>query len=390
MVDGMKFQFRCPKIIFHRNACDDLPEICGKFGKIGMLIHGQSFKAKSGKFEQLLGAFNDHDLEVLAKSREGGEPTVLQVDEMANVARKNDVDWVLGVGGGSAIDLSKAVAALVTNDGPTSIYQEGSEFKSPSLPFIAVPTTAGTGAEITNNSVLINEEKAIKKSIRGDKMLARVAVLDPLLTRTIPPRITAYTGLDALTQAIEAHVSKASNALTDILAEKAMILIWNNLYRAWKDGSDLEARENMLYGSMLSALSFFNAKLGAVHGFAHPIGIQHHLPHGLVCGVLLPHVMKFNLEGKIPRVVEKFAWIGKQLEDKNRMGEKCEEEYARFSISKIFSLLEKLDVPKTISGIGLKEEDIPAIVKDTKGSSLANNPRETNKELLTGILKDAL
>ncbi|MHA1369333.1 MAG: iron-containing alcohol dehydrogenase family protein, partial [Promethearchaeota archaeon] len=228
------------------------------------------------------------------------------------------------------------------------------------------------------------------KSIRGDKMLAKVAILDPTLTTSMPPNITAWTGLDALTQAIESYVSKASNALSDYFAKRAIELISANLVKAWKNGEDLEVRENMLYGSLLSALSFSNAKLGAVHGFAHPIGVKFDLPHGLVCGVLLPHIMMYNIDGNDPRVVEKYAWIGRTMDVGNKYTGKSNLDDANFAVKSIFQLLRSMKIPITLSEIGIKVTDIPDIVKDTTGSSLANNPRKTNKESLAEILNNAL
>ncbi|MHA2000118.1 MAG: iron-containing alcohol dehydrogenase [Promethearchaeota archaeon] len=389
----MKFQFRTPKLIFERGAIEKVPLLCRGFGRKGLVIHGTSLKVNSTRFSGFIAGIEDNQLELIDLTREPGEPTVQDVDNLVIRAKEEGIDWIVGIGGGSAIDLSKAVAGLLGNDGSATLYHDGKILEKRGIPFIAVPTTAGTGAEITNNSVLIDRERGMKKSIRGDGMLPRVAVLDPELTTTMPPRVTANTGMDALTQAIESYISKASNPISDLLAFEAMKKIFVNLPLVFVDGRDIEAREAMLYGSMLSALSFSNAKLGAVHGFAHPIGVQHDLPHGLVCGVLLPHVMKFNLEGNIPGVQEKFARIYRELlAPLNRTAREREKEVtdAEATIAHVFSLLERLEMPRTISGLGIGESDIPAIVADTKGSSLSNNPRETNKDSLSGILHGAL
>ncbi|MHA1699855.1 MAG: iron-containing alcohol dehydrogenase family protein, partial [Promethearchaeota archaeon] len=385
----IKFQFRSPRIIFGPNRIEELAGICKVFGNKGFIVCGKSFKNNKKIHDGVISRFEDNDLDFDVVVRKGGEPTVSDVDNLAERFRTEYANWIVGIGGGSSLDLAKAAAGLATNENSAAYYQEGHLPAKPGIPFIAVPTTAGTGSEVTNNSVLINAKKGIKKSIRGDKMLAKVAILDPTLTTSMPPNITAWTGLDALTQAIESYVSKASNALSDYFAKRAIELISANLVKAWKNGEDLEVRENMLYGSLLSALSFSNAKLGAVHGFAHPIGVKFDLPHGLVCGVLLPHIMMYNIDGNDPRVVEKYAWIGRTMDVGNKYTGKSNLDDANFAVKSIFQLLRSMKIPITLSEIGIKVTDIPDIVKDTTGSSLANNPRKTNKESLAEILNNA-
>nr|MDO8109181.1 iron-containing alcohol dehydrogenase [Candidatus Sigynarchaeota archaeon] len=388
--DFKPFQFRSPRIVFKRNAWKDIPNICEEFGKRGLLITGAHLKEKSSTYPGLMAEFEAKKLAVRESIRKGSEPTVGEVELVTIAVRQQKYDWVLGIGGGSTIDLAKAVAGLARNEGSAAMYQEGKDLVNDGIPFIAVPTTAGTGSELTNNAVLINEQKRVKLSIRGDKMMARVAVFDPVLTVSMTPEVTAHTGLDALTQAIESYVSKASNPFTDLLAERAIGIIWDWLYKAWKDGSDIDAREQMLFGNLLSALSFSNAKLGAVHGFAHPIGAIHAIHHGLICGVLLPHVMKFNLAGNIPEVTRKFAVIGAMMKKDAAYANLSDGDLANIAIENIFTLLSMMGLPTRLSGLGLKKADIPAIVNDTKGTSLLNNPRDTTKELLTQLLTDAL
>ncbi|MCP4763490.1 MAG: iron-containing alcohol dehydrogenase, partial [archaeon] len=225
-------------------------------------------------------------------------------------------------------------------------------------------------------------------SIRGDSMLAKVAVLDPLLTISMPPAITANTGMDALTQAIESFVSKASNTLSDYYAKQAIEYLWNNIEKVYLNGNDIDSREKMLYGSTLSALSFSNAKLGAVHGFAHPIGVIHSISHGLICGVLLPYVMKFNLDGDLPQVIKKFSWIAQIMD--GSIDSEPNKKSASYAIESIFNLLKNLHMPSTLSELNINTDHIPRIVNETKGSSLANNPRNTDKVSLTKILENAL
>ncbi|HME54784.1 MAG TPA: iron-containing alcohol dehydrogenase [Candidatus Lokiarchaeia archaeon] len=393
MLEDLKpFTFRTPRIVFKRESWKDLPKICAEFGEKGLLVTGTTLKDKSGIYPELMNEFEAKNLVVEEITRKGGEPTVTEVDTLAGELREEDqrVDWVLGIGGGSTLDLAKSAAGLSRNEGSAAEYQQGKDLITEGITFIAVPTTAGTGSEITNNAVLINEATHAKLSIRGDKMMAKVAVFDPVLTVSMSPETTAYSGTDALVQAIEAYVSKASISITDLLAEKAIEIIAGVLPIVYQDGQDIIAREQMLYGSVLSALSFSNAKLGAVHGFAHPIGALFNKPHGMICGILLPHIMRFNLDGELPDVIRKFAWIGRTLQKPALDGEVSDIEMANMAITKIQELLAALAIPAKLSEIGLTADDIPAIVADTKGSSLANNPRDTSKELLEQILTVAM
>lgn len=387
---NFQFQFRTPKLIFGRDSIEKVPDICSQYGFKGFLITGTSFKKNTEKYRQLIDRFEELNVQISVKIRSGGEPTVSEVDCLAESAVKENIDWILGIGGGSSLDLAKATSGLATNEGSAGEYQKGKVLSKKALPFIAVPTTSGTGSEITNNSVLIDHKNNIKKSIRGDSMLAKVAVYDPILTMSMSPDITANTGCDALTQAIESYVSKSCNVLSDNFAEKSIELIVENLEVTYKNGQDINAREKMLYGSMLSGISFSNSKLGAVHGFAHPIGALHHVPHGKICGLLLPYVMKFNLKGNQPEIQRKFARIFKIFNPNLINSVKSDYQLSESCINEIILLLEKLHIPKKLSEVGIKKEDIPEIIQNTKGSSLANNPRDTNQKLLTKILVDAL
>jgi alcohol dehydrogenase class IV len=228
-----------------------------------------------------------------------GEPTLELVRQGAELARRERCDVVIGLGGGSAIDAAKAIAALLANPGDPLDYLEvigaGRPLTAPSVPFIAVPTTAGTGAEVTRNAVLASPEHRVKASLRSPLMLARLAVVDPELTLDLPPAVTASTGLDALTQLIEPFVSVRANPMTDMFCREGMRRAASALVRAFENGRDLAARTDMALASLLGGLALANAGLGAAHGFAAPIGGMFDAPHGAVCAALLPHVMDVNL-----------------------------------------------------------------------------------------------
>ncbi|MBA3974086.1 MAG: alcohol dehydrogenase [Candidatus Solibacter sp.] len=233
-----------------------------------------------------------------AVCRVNGEPTIEQARRAAAAAKQAGCDVVAACGGGSALDLGKAVAALAVNAGDVMDYIEvvgkGEAIPCPALPMVAIPTTAGTGSEATRNAVLQDETKKVKASIRHQSMVPAIALIDPDLTLTAPADVTAATGLDALTQLIEPFVSSRANAMTDALGAEGIRLAAEALPRLFRDGADAEARAMMSWASLLSGICLANAGLGAVHGLAAPVGAMYGAPHGAVCAAMLPHVMAAN------------------------------------------------------------------------------------------------
>lgn len=228
-----------------------------------------------------------------------GEPTIEMANAGAEAARLMRAELVIGMGGGSVLDATKAIAALTTNDGNPLRYLEvigqGLPFEQAPLPCMAIPTTSGTGAEVTRNAVLASKEHRVKVSLRSPLMLPRVAIVDPELTYSVPPEVTAYTGMDALTQVIEPYVCNAPSPVADGIAREGMSRIARSLRRAYDDGRDQEAREDMAIGSLLGGLALANARLGGVHGFAGPLGGMYDAPHGALIAALLPQVMEVNI-----------------------------------------------------------------------------------------------
>lgn len=234
-----------------------------------------------------------------------GEPTVALARAGTELARRAGCDLVIGLGGGSAMDAAKAIAALTANGGDPLDYLEvigrGQVLSRPALPCIAIPTTAGTGAEVTRNAVLASPEHGVKVSLRSAAMLPRLALVDPELTYGLPPAVTASTGLDALTQLIEPFTSNRANPLTDALCREGMLRAARSLRQAYHHGSDAAAREDMALASLFGGLALANAGLGAAHGFAGPVGGMFPAPHGAVCAAFLPHVMAINVRALAQR-----------------------------------------------------------------------------------------
>jgi alcohol dehydrogenase class IV len=381
------FELRFPtKIIFGRDSVDRVGAEAREYGNRALLVTGRSAMRKAGvidKVTNLLKAAGFREVHLYDGVEH--DPSTETVDRGADMARVGQDDVVVGIGGGSALDAAKAIACMAKNEGSVADYQAGREIEQPGLPFIALPTTAGTGAEITKNAVLTNREKKIKQSIRSPFMIAKVAIVDPVLTVTMPPRVTAATGMDALTQSIEAYVTLASNPVADTLALRSISLISQSLVSAFTDGNDIEARENMALGSLMGGMAFANSSLGAVHGLAHPIGASFDVPHGVICALLLPYVMEYNL----PVRITKYAQIAEAMgQDTAEAG--SEDDAARMAVRTVRDLISQLQLPQRLQDVGIHQDDIAKIAGAARGSSLNNNPRPTTPESLQELLSAAL
>jgi alcohol dehydrogenase class IV len=372
------------KCIFGIGTFAQLGKEAKEFGRRAVLVTGRGSTKRAGIVDRAIELLSSEGIEPILFDGVEGEPSTDVVDMACDLIRERGCDLVIGVGGGSPIDVAKAAAAVAAHDGRTSDFLLGRKaIVKEGYPFIAVPTTAGTGAEVTRNSVLIEKGMRVKRSLRDPRMMAKVAIVDPELTVSMPPSVTASSGMDALTHAIEAYVSKASNPISDALAIRAIPLISSYLPRAYEDGSDLHAREMVMLGSFMTGLAFANASLGAVHGLAHPIGAQFGVPHGIACAILLPHVMRYN----IPAVPGKYADIARAMgvdEDIDDLS------LAHKAVDKVFELLDLLGIHRSFSAYGIEEEDIPGIIRDATGTSMESNPRPTTPDELYGILKDAI
>ena len=293
----MDFSFgTARKIIFGSGRLRDIGKEAAALGSRVLLVTGKGFLRKTGRMEEIKGYLEEQGLKVAIFDDVPPEPHLDAVEEGIAECRKHDCDLVIAVGGGSALDVGKAIASLVHAPRTIDEYFHGREVEKKGLPFIAVPTTAGSGAEVTTNAVFTDAQHNVKGSIRSPHMLADVALVDPDLTLSLPPQVTAYSGMDALCQAIESYVSRTSTPLTDALSGDAAVRLIRNLPPAYENGDDLNARTEVALGSLMGGIAFSNSRLGLVHGMAHPVGIATGLPHGLICGLLLPLVMRFNMQ----------------------------------------------------------------------------------------------
>ena len=291
----MTFEFATAgRILFGRGKSQQIPALARDLGRRALVVLGGSSRGREALTE---GLFDAGVRSVVFNV--SGEPTTDLVDQAAGIARADGCDLVISVGGGSVIDAGKAVAGMLANPGEVRDYLElaggGKPLLKRGVPFIAVPTTAGTGTEVTRNAVLDVSEHKVKASLRSSHLLARLAVVDPELTLSLPPAITAYTGMDALTQLIEPFVSNAANPVTDAVCREGLTRAARSLARDYRDGSDVAAREDMALAALFGGIALANARLGAVHGFASVLGGTTGHPHGAICARLLPFVMEANI-----------------------------------------------------------------------------------------------
>lgn len=389
------FDFFCVgRIVFGRQAVNRIGELSVAFGRRALLVTNAGQPGDGGVIDRLAKLLNTSGVSMIC-CQQRGEPTVSDVERSLQTAKSADCDLVIGLGGGSAIDAAKAVAGLMTNPGSPLDYMEvvgqGQPLRQPAAPWIAVPTTAGTGAEATRNAVIGCPEKKFKASLRSEHLLAKLAVIDPELAVGAPPEVTAASGLDALCQLIESYTSNRAQPLTDALALQGVSLAATALPRVWDDGADLDARESMALAALFSGITLANAGLGAVHGFAAPLGANFPIPHGTVCAALLPHVVEANIaalaaeSGQHP-YLERYAELGRRLTAHAALGrEEALDACRRF----LFDLVHRLRIPP-LREFGFQPAHVPDLVAlARKASSMRYNPVVLPDETLTQILTAA-
>ena len=384
----MNFEFAtATRIVFGAGKVRDVISTATSMGSRALIVSG-STAARLDAFMRGLQAQNV----ACTRFSISGEPTIPGVAEGARVAKEAQCELVIGYGGGSALDGAKAIAALMTNPGSLLDYLEvvgkGNSLKHPCAPCICIPTTAGTGCEVTRNSVLISPEHRIKVSLRSPLMLPRLAVVDPELTYSLPPSITASTGMDALTQLLEPYVCKFANPFTDAICRDGIRRVAVSLHSAYVDGSNADARENMALASLFGGLALANSGLGAVHGLAAVVGGMFPIPHGIVCARLLPIVMDANLKALKGRASDSPAMP--RYDEIARLLTGSRLAKADDGIEWIYSISNDLSIPR-LSIYGLTEKDLPAIAAQAqKASSMKGNPVSLTVEELTDILNAAM
>ena len=378
-------EFYAPgKIIFGPGGLSQVGVEAERLGSKTLIVLGRSAMKKSGALDRLTHLLIENNLEYVIYKNVPSDPTVEIIDTGTGLARKEKCNLIIALGGGSVLDTGKAISAMVTNEGSVADYQEiegkGRKFQHKPIPFIAIPTTSGTGSEATRNAVITNTKLGLKKSIRDLCLIPEVALVDPELTLSLPPHITAISGGDALTQCIESYLGKKSQEITDALAMHAIGLVGKSLVKAVKEGKNLEARKDMAMAALLSGLCLSNSGLGTAHALSHPLGVYYKIPHGLSCAVLLPYVMEYNQ----PVVTKKLAKIAECLGE--NISSLSETEAAQRAVEKVKEILTAVGIKENLFGWKIEEEDFPKLIKGAKGGSLDNNPRDTSDEDLIELL----
>ncbi len=368
------------RILFGEGTLQHVPAAAAAMGRRALLVTGAAAD-RAAPLEKALAAAQVSTVRFAV----AGEPTL---DLIRSAPR--DCDLVIAFGGGSALDTGKALAALLTNPGDPLDYLEviglGRPLAVPAAPCIAIPTTAGTGSEVTRNAVLASPEQRVKASLRSPSMLPRLAVVDPELTYELPRAITASTGLDALTQLIEPYVSLRANPMTDQFSVEGMRRAAGALRRVWQDGGDREARRDMAWASLLGGMALANAGLGAVHGFAAPIGGMFPAPHGAVCAALLPYAMEVNIRALRARAPEKLT----RYDEVARLLSGRPHATATDGVAWIAALCQELEIPP-LRTYGITQSDLALLVeKAGQASSMKGNPIVLTGEELREIISRAL
>lgn len=374
--------FQSPKkIIYGEGSVEQVGIETKKYGSKVMIITGRSSSKKTGALDKIIDSLKSENLQYIVFDKVESDPSVDTVDLGTKIAKEEDVNVIIALGGGSPLDAAKAISIMINNPGNIVDY-ESKEPQIHGVPVIAVPTTAGTGSEVSRFIVITDTKRKIKMLIGGEALVPEVAILDGELTLMVPPDVTAATGMDALTHAIEAYISKKAQPATNVQAISAISIISNNLAKAVQNGENIEARNNMLFAQMQAGFAFSNASVALVHAMSRPLGAYFGVPHGLANAILLPRVMEYN-KAACP---EKFKDIAKA------MGENTEglslRDASNLAVKAVKDLYSETGLPTKLRDVGVKEESIEDLAKDAiKSGSALVNPRKASLEDLIEIYK---
>jgi alcohol dehydrogenase class IV len=374
-VYGLRSALKIPEsIVYGSHTVEELGQHTLRYGKRAVLILGGRSLEKSGNYEKILSILKKDKISIEEIRGITHDPDEVQVNGIVEKVRIIRPDAVIGIGGGSVIDTAKAVSIIATCGGEVRDYWTGREFDRPSIPYIAVPTTSGTGAEITKNAVITSHDHLFKKSIRSEYMIPNIALVDPMLTISMPPELTAQTGLDALIQNLEAYTSKNAGPITDTLAREGIGLAGRYLIRACTAPEKPEPREGLSLAALYGGITLANAGLGLAHGLSHPLGIRFNIPHGKACAMTMPGVIELNYPARKDRYDE----VAKLLKT------------GPDAVSAFSTLLVKLGISTKLGDYGVTKAHIPLIVDESKGGSRRFNPIDHSDETVATLLERLL
>lgn len=380
------FSYHIPTAIeFGWGSLTRLPSIVKGLGGTRAFVVGDPGVVKAGVVERVIGTLVSAGIPSIPFSDIESDPDVSSVDNGVQLAKAEVCDVVIGVGGGSALDTAKAIGLMLNNPGTIRDYVGVGKVERAGVPVVAIPTTAGTGSELTIWSVLSDKEKKVKISVGSVLNCPRVALLDPELTVSLPPAITAATGMDALVHALESYVNKATQPISEAMSEQAMALIARSLRVAVAQPDNAQARADLLLASTIAAMAFNSTRLGLVHAFAMPLGARFHIPHGLVNAIMLPAVMRFNLPGNLGKYARIAEIFGEQIKDLSL------HEAAKRSVVAIESLKADVGITAKLSQFGVTEADFDSVVDEALLSgNVPVNPRKPTRDDMKALLSAEL
>ncbi|HAT4352050.1 TPA: L-threonine dehydrogenase [Clostridium perfringens] len=382
----MSYKFFMPAISLMGADClKDAGDQVGELGFKKALIVTDKVLGQIGIVKKVTDVLDNKNIEYAIYDETKPNPTVKNVNDGLALLKEKECDFVISLGGGSAHDCAKGIALLATNGGEIKDYEGVDKSKKPQLPMVGINTTAGTGSEMTLFAIITDEERHIKMALVDKHLTPIIAVNDPMLMLAMPKSLTAATGMDALTHAIEAYVSTAATPITDACAEKAIELISNYLVNAVEDGQDVEARDMMAYAEYLAGMAFNNASLGYVHAMAHQLGGFYNLPHGVCNAILLPHVQEYNKSTSASRLAKIAKIMGGNIEGLT------DEQGADLCIDMIKSLSQTIGIPEGLGVLGVKESDFETLATNALNDACSlTNPRKGNLEEVIAIFKKAM
>ncbi|WP_415280218.1 L-threonine dehydrogenase [Clostridium perfringens] len=382
----MSYKFFMPAISLMGADClKEAGEQVAELGFKKALIVTDKVLGQIGIVKKVTDVLDNKDIEYAIYDETKPNPTVKNVNDGLALLKEKECDFVISLGGGSAHDCAKGIALLATNGGEIKDYEGVDKSKKPQLPMVGINTTAGTGSEMTLFAIITDEERHIKMALVDKHLTPIIAVNDPMLMLAMPKSLTAATGMDALTHAIEAYVSTSATPITDACAEKAIELISNYLVNAVENGQDVEARDMMAYAEYLAGMAFNNASLGYVHAMAHQLGGFYNLPHGVCNAILLPHVQEYNKATSASRLAKIAKIMGGNIEGLT------DEQGADLCIDMIKSLSQTIGIPEGLGVLGVKESDFETLATNALNDACSlTNPRKGNLEEVIAIFKKAM
>ncbi|CAM3857721.1 L-threonine dehydrogenase [Clostridium perfringens] len=382
----MSYKFFMPAISLMGADClKDAGDQVGELGFKKALIVTDKVLGQIGIVKKVKDVLDNKNIEYAIYDETKPNPTVKNVNDGLALLKEKECDFVISLGGGSAHDCAKGIALLATNGGEIKDYEGVDKSKKPQLPMVGINTTAGTGSEMTLFAIITDEERHIKMALVDKHLTPIIAVNDPMLMLAMPKSLTAATGMDALTHAIEAYVSTSATPITDACAEKAIELISNYLVNAVENGQDVEARDMMAYAEYLAGMAFNNASLGYVHAMAHQLGGFYNLPHGVCNAILLPHVQEYNKATSASRLAKIAKIMGGNIEGLT------DEQGADLCIDMIKSLSQTIGIPEGLGVLGVKESDFETLATNALNDACSlTNPRKGNLEEVIAIFKKAM